>query len=87
MVERAEEITVLYKDTSSRDVELQTDGLLARVILHEIDHLNGVLFLDHLPLQRRREHREQLKKIQSGAFEVDYPVVTAVTKTVREYNP
>lgn len=81
-VERDEKITVRYKDTNFRDVQLETDGLLARVILHEIDHLNGVLFVDHLSPQRRRVHREQLKKIQQGEFEVEYPVVTAVSQKV-----
>lgn len=87
VVERAERITVRYKDTNFRDVELQADSLLARVILHEVDHLNGVLFLDHLTPQKRKEHREQLKKIQKGEFEVDYPVVTSAAKRIREYNP
>lgn len=87
VVERAERITVHYKDTNLREVELQADGLLARVILHEIDHLNGVLFLDHLSQQSRKEHKEQLRKIQKGEFEVDYPVVTAAAKKIREYTP
>jgi peptide deformylase len=81
-VERVENITVRYKDTNFRDVELQADGLLARVILHEIDHLNGELFIDHLSPPKRKEHREQLKKIQKGEFEVEYPVVTAISKKV-----
>lgn len=82
VVERAETIIVRYKDTNFRDVELQAEGLLARVILHEIDHLNGVLFLEHISPQRRKVHREQLKKIRKGEFEVDYPVVTAVSHKV-----
>jgi len=86
VVERAERITVHYKDTNLRDVELQADGLLARVIQHEIDHLNGVLFLDHLSPQSRKQHKEQLKKIQKGEFEVDYPVVTAAPKKIREHS-
>lgn len=78
-VEREENIMIRYKDTNFREVELQADGLLARVILHEIDHLNGVVFIDHLSPQKRKAHKEQLKKIQKGEFEVDYPVVTAVS--------
>jgi peptide deformylase len=81
-VERPETITIRYKDMNFRDVELRAEGLLARVILHEIDHIDGILFLDHLSPQKRKEHREQLKRIQKGEFEVDYPVVTAVSKKV-----
>jgi len=77
-VERAETITVRHRDTSFRQVEFQADGLLARVILHEIDHLNGVLFIDHLPAAKRKLHADALKAIQRGEMEVNYPVVTAV---------
>ena len=76
-VERAEKIKVRYKDTNFRDVQIEADGLLARVILHEIDHLNGILFIDHLSSSRRKLHREQLKGIKRGEMEVSYPVVTA----------
>jgi len=82
VVERGEKITVRYKDTNFRDVELEADGLLARVILHEIDHLDGVLFLDHLAPEKRKEHKVELKKIQKGEIDVDYPVVTATAARV-----
>lgn len=81
-VERDEKITIRYKDASFHDVQIETDGLLARVILHEIDHLNGVLFIDHLSAQQRKVHKEQLKQIQRGEFEVDYPVITATSYKV-----
>ncbi len=76
-VERAETIHMKFKDTNFEDVELKASGLFARVILHEIDHLNGVLFIDHLPTVKRKLHNEALKKIQQGEMEVTYPVVTA----------
>ncbi len=83
MVERAEKIKVRYKDTSFRTVELEADGLFARVILHEIDHLNGILFLDHVPTEGRKVHKVQLKKIQRGEIETAYPVITAASENVR----
>ncbi|MBI4546787.1 MAG: peptide deformylase [Ignavibacteriae bacterium] len=76
-VERAEKITLRFKDTSFRDVQIEANGLLARVILHEIDHLNGTLFIDRLLSSRRKFHREKLKAIERGEMEVSYPVVTA----------
>lgn len=50
-VTRLNEIEVSYKDEFGRLKTLTADGLLARVILHEIDHLNGVLFVDRIPNQ------------------------------------
>lgn len=47
-VKRPEAIEVLYKDEQGRPQGLQATGLLARVIQHEVDHLNGVLFVDRV---------------------------------------
>jgi peptide deformylase len=80
-VERAEHIRIRYKDTNFKDVELEADRMLTRVILHEIDHLNGVLFVDHLSPERLKAHEEELKKIERGEMEVDYPVVAASLPT------
>lgn len=53
-VKRPLAITVEAVDRSGRPFRRDADGLLARVILHEYDHLEGVLFIDHLS-ERRRE--------------------------------
>lgn len=82
LVERAEKIKIRYEDTNLRLAELDADGLLARVLLHEVDHINGVLFLDHVSAQKRKVHREQLKKIQRGEIDVAYPVKTAASAKV-----
>ena len=76
-VERAETVNIRYHDTNLRDVQLEANGLLGRVILHEIDHLNGVLFLDRLSAGKRKLHKEKLKQIEHGEVEVSYPIVTA----------
>lgn len=76
-VERPEAILLRYKDSEFRDVEMEAGGLLSRVILHEIDHLNGILFLDHLTEAKREIHADALKRIQRGEMEVTYPVVGA----------
>ncbi len=47
-VKRSESITVAFKDERGRPRQLEATGLLARVILHEFDHLEGVLFVDHV---------------------------------------
>ena len=48
MVERARTATVTYTGIDGRRARLDAQGLLAQAVQHEIDHLNGVLFIDHL---------------------------------------
>ncbi|PCI22158.1 MAG: peptide deformylase [Piscirickettsiaceae bacterium] len=61
-VERAEVITVMALDRQGQPFELSTDGLLAVCIQHEVDHLNGKLFVDYLsPLKRNRIRKKLLK--------------------------
>lgn len=48
-VPRAEKVTVRGKDRRGKDVRLKTDGRLAHVLQHEIDHLDGILYIDYLP--------------------------------------
>lgn len=74
-VRRAEKIRVKFNDLNMDEVELDADGMLARVILHEIDHLNGVLFLDHLSSTKRTLLRSKLKKIMKGDVETTYEIV------------
>lgn len=74
-VNRAERIRVRYLDTGFTVREVSAEGLLGRVMLHEIDHLNGVLFLDHLGAVRRKLLRGRLNKLERGEVDVDYPIV------------
>ena len=48
----------------SKEMKIEAEGILARVLQHEIDHLNGVLFIDHLEEYRRKELTSRLKKIK-----------------------
>lgn len=61
---RPVEILVSGVNRDGTEVELEADGLLARVIQHEVDHLNGVLFIDRLEDFERNELRPELKKIK-----------------------
>jgi len=76
-VERPEFIRIRYQDSNFQENELQADRMLSRVIQHEIDHLNGVLFLDHLSADQLKAHEEELQRIKRGEMEVDYPVIAA----------
>ncbi|MCX6136083.1 MAG: peptide deformylase [Ignavibacteriales bacterium] len=74
-VTRAECITIRFQDLELNSLTLEADGLTARVLLHEIDHLNGVMFVDHLSLARRALLRGKLRSISRGKCETEYPVV------------
>lgn len=63
-VDRFEEITLAYQDRNGEKKILQANGLLAIAIQHEIDHLNGVLFVDKLPILKRKKFEKELKKAQ-----------------------
>lgn len=82
-VERPERIILRFKDLEMNDREMEADGFLARVSLHEIDHLNGVLFIDHLNSVKRKLLRGRLNKIRKGEVEVKYPIVSAVPAVPR----
>ncbi|MBM3214130.1 peptide deformylase [Candidatus Poribacteria bacterium] len=62
-VARAVEVDVEHLDPEGESAILHADGWLARVIQHEIDHLDGVLFIDHLSRMQRQVLRTQLRKV------------------------
>jgi len=63
-VTRAEKITVQYLDRDGKSVELEADGLLAVCIQHEIDHLDGKLFVDYLSEMKRNRIRKKMEKMR-----------------------
>jgi peptide deformylase len=77
-VDRAERIRVRFRDHNFDEVELTTEGFLGRVILHEIDHLNGILFVDRIGRTRKTFLNSDLKRIKKGEVDTSYPVVTAL---------
>lgn len=70
-VPRDLQIRVEYQDVRGEPHTLEAEGYLARVIQHEFDHLEGVLFLDRIPSELRRpfmeEHRAELAEMQRKA--------------------
>lgn len=63
-VMRSKALEVLYQDESGKEHRLEAEGLLARIIQHEVDHLNGVLFIDHLSTAKKLLIKPQLRKIK-----------------------
>ena len=67
-VERAERIQVQALNVQGETVNLAADGLLAVCIQHEIDHLEGKLFVDYLSILKRNRLRKKLEKAQRLAL-------------------
>ena len=68
-VERPARVTVSYLDENDQRQMLEADGMLATCIQHEIEHLDGVLFVDHLTLVKRNIILRKLQKAKrSGAI-------------------
>jgi peptide deformylase len=65
-VSRANKVSVRAQNEKGEQVELSGDELLARAFLHEIDHLNGVLFINHLSALKRDIIRRKIKKLQKS---------------------
>jgi peptide deformylase len=64
-VNRPEKVTVRGIDLNEKELTIEAKGLLSRVLAHEIDHLNGVLFVDHLSSLKRKLLSKKLKKLSA----------------------
>ncbi len=71
-VKRKGTITIDYLDENFKPQRETYDGLLARVIQHEYDHIEGILFTDKLSTLKRRLLKGKLKNISQGKILVDY---------------
>lgn len=65
-VSRANKVKVRAKNEQGEDIELCGEELLARAFQHEIDHLNGILFISHLSALKRDIIRRKIKKLQKA---------------------
>ena len=61
-VKRHERVTVRGLDLHGEEVEIEAEGLLAVVLQHEIDHLNGILFIDRISRLKRELYKRKLRK-------------------------
>ena len=66
-VERPAQVRVRAQDPSGKSLEIEAEGLEARVIQHEIDHLNGVLILDRISREARKEAMRAMREAQETA--------------------
>jgi peptide deformylase len=80
---RKEKIVISYYDENWELKEEEYDGYAARIIQHEYDHVDGVLFTDHLSPLKKRIINKKLVNISKGAVDVDYKMKFPARKKQR----
>ncbi|HSU29616.1 MAG TPA: peptide deformylase [Bryobacteraceae bacterium] len=65
-VKRANRVVVAAQNEKGEPIQVEGEELLARALEHEIDHLNGILFLNHLSMLKRDMIRRKIKKLQKS---------------------
>ena len=69
MVERPSQVRVVAQDLQGRPAEVECEQLLARAVAHEVDHLNGILYLDRISALKRDLIKRKIHKLaRSGAW-------------------
>jgi len=79
-VSRQEKIKIKYYDENWEEHEEEFDGMKARIIQHEYDHIEGVLFTDYLSPLKKRMLKGKLTNITKGKMKVDYRVAIPAKK-------
>lgn len=74
-INRPEEIEVEYLDRKGNPQKLSAGNLLSRVIQHEIDHLQGKLFIDYLTPLQKALSKSKLNKLSKGKSDAKYPMI------------
>ncbi len=72
---RAESVTMTYLDENFKSHTETFNGITARVILHEYDHIEGKLFIDYLKPLRKKLLQGKLNDISKGKIKVDYKMI------------
>ncbi len=80
---RKEKILVTYYDQNWELKEERFEGYAARIIQHEYDHIEGILFTDHLSILKKRLLTKKLQNISKGIVDVDYKMKFPVKKKQR----
>ncbi|MFN3134923.1 MAG: peptide deformylase [Candidatus Kryptonium sp.] len=84
---RPNKVVLRYQDIDFKINEIECDGLLARVVQHEVDHLYGKFFIDYLSPVRLKTLKPRLVKIKKGEVKAHYPVVVPGTRKVINPEP
>jgi peptide deformylase len=79
-VERQKKVRIRYMDENFVPKEEEYDGINARVIQHEYDHIEGILFIEHLKPIKKTLIRRKLEKIKTGQIDPEYRMKFAALK-------
>ena len=79
-VSRRSKIIIEYSDENFQFHRLELSGLAARVVQHEYDHIEGILFTDHVSSLKKRLIKRKLNNISSGSIKVDYEMKFNIKK-------
>ncbi len=80
-VKRPSQITIEYLDEDFNPITETYSGFAARVVQHEYDHIEGILFIDHLSPLKKRLFKSKLNRISRGEVDIDYKILTPVVAT------
>lgn len=73
-VDRLDSLHIRWFDENWQEHEEEFDGMVARIIQHEFDHLNGILFTDHITSLKRRLLKGKLSNISKGKVDTAYRI-------------
>jgi peptide deformylase len=79
-VERPEKLRIKYFDENWNAFEEEFDGMKARIIQHEYDHIEGKLFIDYLTPLKKRMLKGKLNNISKGDVETEYRILAPLKK-------
>ena len=79
-VSRRSKIKIEYFDENFQSHKQELSGLAARVVQHEYDHIEGILFTDHISSLKKRLIKRKLNNISSGSIKVDYEMKFNIKK-------
>lgn len=79
-VGRVEHIRLRWLDENFQPQEEEMSGFLSRCVQHEVDHLNGKVYMDHVSATRKLLIRNKLRNLVDGKFSCDYRVKTAARR-------
>ena len=82
-IERPAEIIITYQDVNLKEHTIKVGDILARVLQHEYDHLQGILFTDYLSGEEKKKLKKELENIKNRKKEVGYPVSDNVSYHLR----
>ena len=71
---RPKSIFISFFDMNMKEHTIEADELFARVIQHEYDHLQGILFIDYFDDEMKKRFKKHLEKIKKRKLDIDYPI-------------